>query len=80
MREEIKNFIIGDLLGNRTGIELSTEDDILTDGLIDSLGVMQLIAMIEDRFKIQIPAEDMVIENFRSIRAIEVYIGKRQAG
>ena len=39
--------------------------------LVDSLGVMRLIAWIEKRFDLRIPPEDVTIDNFETIDAID---------
>ena len=59
---------------NDTDILLDTNDDILSSGLIDSIGVMQLITFIEENFNVEVSPEDMVIENFVTIDAMESYI------
>jgi acyl carrier protein len=79
VKEEIKDYILREILGNRAEMELSSKDDILSNGMIDSMGVMQLINFIENRSGIKIPPEDMVIENFMTIEAMENYIEKRKA-
>ncbi len=76
MKEKIQTYILQELLGNKNGAELSTSDDILSTGMIDSLGIMQLITFIENSFEIAVPPNDMVIENFMTIDAIERYIEK----
>ena len=45
--------------------------------MLDSLGVMRLVAHIEDAEGITIPAEDVTIENFSSLRLIDVYLANR---
>lgn len=74
MKKIIRDYILKELLSNESDLKLSTNEDILSNGMIDSMGVMQLIAFIENSFEIQIPPEDMVIENFITIDAIENYI------
>ena len=50
------------------------EDDLLNTGLVDSIGVVKLISYLEEEFKVEIPPDDMVIEHFISIDAIEKYL------
>ncbi len=76
MKEDIKEYILKDLLSGNE--EISTNEDLLSSGIIDSLGAMQLINFIENRFDIKIPPEDMVIENFISIDAMGEYIENRK--
>lgn len=49
-------------------------DDLLSTGIIDSLGIQQLIIYIENQFNILIPDEDVVFENFYSVEAINNYL------
>lgn len=55
------------------------EEDLLSEGIIDSLGILQLVAFIEDKFGIQIEDEDVVLENFQSISALTSYLETRKA-
>ena len=70
----IINFIQKELLNGHNPIELTTEDDLLGSGLLDSIGIMQLIQFIENANGIKIPPEDMTIENFISVEAMEIYL------
>jgi acyl carrier protein len=53
---------------------LQTSDDLLNAGILDSLGVLQLVSFVEEQFGIQIPDEDVVMENFQSIDALSSYL------
>lgn len=70
----IINYIQQDLLNDQEEIELTKEDDLLGNGLIDSLGIMKLIQFIEKSYSIKIPAEDLTIEHFMTVEAIEDYL------
>jgi acyl carrier protein len=76
-RETLKNFIVSDVLGGMTGIQLGYDDDLLLSGLINSLGVMRLVAFTQTQFGIEVPMEDVVIENFQTIEAIATYLKTR---
>jgi len=43
---------------------LSDDDDLLTSGLVDSLGMMSLVAFIEEQFGVAVPPEDVTLETF----------------
>ena len=70
----IIKYIQNNLLIGKGEIELSPEDDLLGSGLIDSMGVMRLVGFVEETFKIKIPPEDIVIENFMDVNAITNYV------
>ena len=47
-------------------IDFETEKELIDVGLLESFDVITLIAEIEERFGVEIPAEEIVPENFNS--------------
>lgn len=74
MQNIIINYIEQELLSGQSDLKLEADEDILTTGLIDSIGIMNLITFLEQKFEVTIPAEDMTIENFMTVEIIETYI------
>ena len=74
MSNLIIDYIQKELLSGAETIDLLPEDELLGSGLIDSLGIMKLIQFIETSYEVKIPPEDMVIENFITVEAIENYL------
>ena len=72
MKEKITAYIKDNLL--ESDIEITEEDDLLNTGLVDSIGVIKLIAYIQEEFGIVVPPEEMVIENFISVSAIDNFL------
>jgi len=54
--------------------EIDVEDDLLTSGLIDSIGIVRLIADLEAKLGVVVPAPDLVPENFRTIQVMTTYL------
>ena len=50
--------------------------DLLKSGLLDSLSLMQLIVNLEEHFAIVIEPEEMNINDYRTIRAIGLMVGR----
>ncbi|SHJ37789.1 acyl carrier protein [Pseudozobellia thermophila] len=73
MKDKIAQFII-EHLANETLATIDGNEDLLGNGIIDSLGMMQLINYIENEAGIQIPPQDMVLENFMTIENMMAYI------
>ena len=78
MHEALAQFITQELLNGHEDIELKADDNLLTTGLLDSLGVMQLINFIEEAFDVSVAPEDVTIENFRTINVLADYVSQRQ--
>jgi acyl carrier protein len=55
-------------------------DDLMSVGLIDSLGVEQMIAFVEETFGITFDDDDVVPENLASIDALAAFIDRKRAG
>ena len=75
IKEVLQKFISQELLNGHQLV--STEDNLLTDDILDSLGVISLVIFIEKQFEINVPPEDILIENFRTINVITNYIEGR---
>ena len=75
-RERLARYIATDLL-NQGDLVIGEDEDLLASGLLDSLSVMSLIHFIEQDLSIDVPAEDVTIENFVSLRAIDAYLERR---
>ena len=71
----LMDYIKNDIMRNRNA-KLSPDEDLLSSGILDSLGILQLVAFIEKTFGIRIPDEDVVFDNFQSITAMINYLQK----
>lgn len=71
--ETTKQFIIDNFLfGDRA--KLADDTPLFEKGIIDSTGVLELVAFIEDNFKVTVTDEELVQENFSSLIAIEKFL------
>jgi acyl carrier protein len=53
--------------------------NLMADGILDSLAMMDLIVWLEQTFNITIDTEDLVPENFGTLNAMANYVGKARA-
>ena len=72
----ITGFIRRELLGGRD-VSIDPDDNLFTSGLVDSVGIMRLIAHLESSLEMMIPPADLIPENFRSIRVMAGYLEGR---
>lgn len=75
--DTIRDFITGEILHGTLTTPLTDQYPLIETGIIDSLGVMTLLAFLEDKFSIQIPGEDLMPENFSSISTITALIERQ---
>jgi acyl carrier protein len=76
VKARLARYIASDIL-NESDRVIGDDEDLLASGLLDSLSVMSVIHFIEQDLGIDVPAEDVTIENFVSLRAIDAYLGRR---
>jgi acyl carrier protein len=74
----IRRFILTDIL-NDPERDLTSEQDLLLSGILDSLGVVRLISWLESECQITIPAQDVIVEHFGSLNQIRRYLDTRAA-
>ena len=72
----LRQFVTDDLLLGT--MDVSTDEDLLTTGLLDSIGVIRLTGFIEEQFSIHVPPEDVTLENFSSLEVIDGYLDGRE--
>ena len=71
--ETVKEFIVDNFLFG-DGAKLAVDTPLFEKGIIDSTGVLELVAFIEDNFKVTVTDEELVQENFSSLIAIEKFL------
>jgi acyl carrier protein len=74
VQDVLKNYIHDELLNENNSVAVKEDDNLLANGIIDSLGVLKLVSFIENQFSIEIPDEDVTINNFRCLKDIASYL------
>ncbi len=50
--------------------DYEASDDFISDGLIDSIDLQELFAMLEEEFDVELAGTDLTPQNFRSLETI----------
>ncbi|MFN6120813.1 MAG: acyl carrier protein [Actinomycetes bacterium] len=61
-------------------IVIEPDTDLLLTGLVDSLGVVEIVGWIEDRLGLTVAPADVVLEHFQTVRLMLDYLDRRLAG
>jgi acyl carrier protein len=48
--------------------------------MIDSLGIMRLVAFIDEKLGVKVPYEDITVQNFRDLGTLSHYVDRRKHG
>lgn len=76
-KPQIRKFIVKNILAGAGS--LRDEESLLEQGLIDSTGVLELVAFIEETYKIKVDDDELVPENLDSVNQIASYIQNKLA-
>ena len=76
IKNRIRQFIVTSLYYN-ADLSLGDDDSFLATGVIDSMGVMELVGFVESEFGIKLAPDELVVENFDSIRKLAEFIERK---
>ncbi|NLO36934.1 MAG: acyl carrier protein [Clostridiaceae bacterium] len=63
--------LIGILEGLHPDVDFRQTAGLIDDGVLDSFDIISLVAEIDNIFDVQIPAAEIVPENFNSAQALQ---------
>jgi acyl carrier protein len=73
IEQDVREFLRDNLF--LTNIDsLSDDDSFLEKGIVDSMGILHLIAFVEAKYGIRPADEDLITENWDSIRRMSNYV------
>ncbi|MEV4498029.1 phosphopantetheine-binding protein [Micromonospora arborensis] len=70
----ITQFVVEEFLPDMSPGDVDVDLDLIDNGIIDSLGLLKVIAWLEDRFGIAADDLELSPEQFRSIRSIDTFV------
>jgi len=71
--ESVKQFIVDNFLFGDAD-KLAVDTHLFEKGIIDSTGVLELVAFIEENFNVTVSDDELVQDNFSSLIAIEKFL------
>lgn len=74
----VRGFIEENFLFRENLSGLADSDSLLEHGVMDSTGVLELVAFLEGEFALQMSDADIVPDNLDSITAIASYVERKR--
>lgn len=75
---ELRQYVIDNFLFGQGGSELKNDDSFMERGIVDSTGVLELVAFLEEQFQVKVEDEDLIPANLDSINNLLLYLKKKQ--
>jgi acyl carrier protein len=74
--ERVRAFVLDRFpLAKKRGV--SSSDPLLESGIVDSLGILDLVAFVEKEFGFQVSDDELVPENFQTIECLATFVQKK---
>lgn len=70
----IREYIAENILFSSNGYPYSDEASFLEEGIVDSMGIMELVVFVDENFGIEVDDQELVPDNFDSISRLAGYI------
>ena len=78
-KQMIRDYILNELVQDKQHAELQDSDQLIENGVIDSLGIIKLIGFLEDNLSIQVGDDELIPENFSSVDTISALVDSKKA-
>jgi acyl carrier protein len=79
MQQKIRKFILNSFLFSDDELLLQDGDSLLERGILDSTGVLELVAFLEEEFGASIGDDELVPENLDSVSNILAFLERKVA-
>jgi acyl carrier protein len=78
IQQGIQEYIKSEFVADKTQ-EIELDTPLLEKGIIDSVSLFHLIDFVQQHFSIEVRDEDLLAENFGTLRKIAEYVEGRLA-
>jgi acyl carrier protein len=77
IEEKIRTYIAENILFSNNGYRYSDDASFLEEGIVDSMGIMELVMFVEENFGVTVDDEDLTPDNFDSVARLAAYIRRK---
>jgi acyl carrier protein len=73
----VEKFLLTEIAADLGKQSLDPEEDLLEQRVIDSMGILKLVAFLEKTHDIKVLDEDIVPENFQSLNSMARFVEQK---
>jgi acyl carrier protein len=77
LNDELRRFVTDNFMFGKVGNGFADDDSFLERGIIDSTGVMELVAFLEEHYGIRLHDQDLIPDNLDSINGLARFVESR---
>jgi acyl carrier protein len=79
LKAHLRDYIVDTFLFGEGGDTLADDTSLIEAGIIDSTGVLEVVAMLQERFEVEIDDEELVPDNFDSLDKIAAFVERKRS-
>jgi acyl carrier protein len=79
VQEQIRRYVAENFLFSSNGFHLDNDESFLESGVVDSLGVLELVTFVEETFRVRVLEDEIVPHNFDSVNRLAAYVAQKRA-
>ena len=77
IKKNLKSFILEEFLPGEDEEDLTSDVELITTGILDSVSVIQVVAYVEEQFGIKIEAHEASVDNMNSIGTMAALVSSK---
>lgn len=75
--EDIRAFVVENFLFGEKG-GLKDDSSFIREGIVDSTGILQLVAFIQERYQVDVADDELTPENLDSISRVAAFVENKR--
>ncbi|HTG00854.1 MAG TPA: phosphopantetheine-binding protein [Nitrospirota bacterium] len=75
--QDLEKYLLTEIAADSGKRSLGADEDLLEQGIIDSMGILKLVAHIEQTHGIKVLDEDVIPDNFQNLNTIAGFIEQK---
>ncbi len=80
IRETLRAFVVENFLFGQPDPSMTDDAPLVENGTLNSTGVLELVAFIEEEFGIEVDDTELLQENFGTIGAMTRFVSRKTTG
>lgn len=77
---QIRRYVLESFLFTTDESRLDSQASFLEEGVIDSTGILELVAFVEETFEIEVNDEEILPEHFDSVAKLAAFVRSKRDG
>jgi len=80
LNAKLKEFIMTEISPDLNLAQLDDNEPLIESGIIDSLGVLKILAFLDETFGVDLSSDQIKLENFKTVSSICALVDRQKNG